>query len=764
MEIDFDEFQENSSTSDIESNIQERLEVLPVNSKVKILNVESASCNDFLMSTLFEQIKELQNALKRQSQHIKSIEESFSKTGEEFKNLKEALKKYFSTDQIDFLMGKKPKWQNSTVQKGLTLRYKLGQNFYDNTFRKFYAPYWPSSTTCARRIKEFKLPVGILKFNIDILGYKFLKFPVAHRVIGLIFDEKAIIPSQQRDYSINEYRGKVTLLPSKKVIEKEGTEPLAKHALVALAVGMDEREKEIVGLQYTAGATDGNAMKNFIFELIIHIETNSTVLVDWIGFDLSPTNASFLKSCGISLSKDNLQYHIQHPARPNDKLYLQSDVGHDEKNIIAKLRLTDVGISYSLVQKFNLSSNKASFNEVKKIYNMQKKMDKIEQPAKKLKQQHMKPNHFETMKQYIASDVLSSDISSTIEFLDIKSANNGKKNTTAWLLQTFLKFHNIFFDKKGWTLENRGKFEEDKGFLLWMTNEFLVNLKFSNCLKCIPGLIMSIRTLVDLADKYFAIGFKRVIPARFLNDAIENIFSLVVDIVKKPTALSIAQALRIISINQFQYNSVKGSYDWDETAENSIDFIGMLKLFLEKEDDDDKDQLSSCSELNVLDKIPNLVTSEMLFDNALKFNVFYCEMCGLFNNFLNSVDCLECKNQLIADDNFENSASKLFKMRQAIEKKARGSNYNQHQLSSELISFAMRLEFVFREICKTCPADDKNFEDYFYLNTDEISMSNAHCFTTSVKLISTFLKMRRNSAVQTYLPHKSIKHASKGLI
>jgi hypothetical protein len=724
-------------------------------SKVSVLSVESYQ-KDTLLNSLFERVSELEKTVKIQEKLI----ESNKSREKEFANLKSTLSKFFEPDQVQFMCGKQVQWSNSTVQKALMLKYKLGRNFYDETFRKHYAPYWPCSKTCENRIKDFKLIPGILKFNVNILGLKMEKLPVEHRTIGIIFDEKAIIPSQQKDFGINEYRGKVTLQPSENVCKKEGNEPLAKHSLVALGVGSPVREKELLGLHYTAGSTDGKAMKEFIFNLIIYVEENTGVKVQWIGMDLSPTNQSMLKACGISLTKDNIIFKISHPHRPYDWLYILSDIAHDEKNIVGFFRGCDVEIAQKFVEQFNLSSNKASFAFVKKVFEIQQDMDL--KPAKKLKLEHLKPSQFDKMKQRIASDVLSSDVSSTIELMDKLSSNDGKKNSTAWLLQILLIFHNIIFDREGWTKDD-GKYQDVKEFLIWMADDFFPNLKFSNKLKCIPGVIMSIRSILEIAEENFKNGVPKFIPAHYLNDAIENIFSLVTQIVKKPTAKSIAEALRIISLKQFQFDPTKGNCGWDSTEPISIDLIGELKLFMDNsgaiediESDDDDDM--------PLVKIDDEVTMISLFDNPVHRQVFYYETSKNFNQFVELIECRSCQNHLIDDSELKPAQSELLELRNVIENFSYGTGELKHRPSADLMTFFLRLEFIFQKLQKCAKMESNKFKITFMENASQVFLPNEHCYSTTTTIISHFLENRRHIVLHKYLPHKSLKNASKSLI
>lgn len=710
---------------------------------------------------LIEENKKLKRKIQLQEKAMKKYKNSFIGQNKKFNRLKKNICKYLRPDQIRFMCGMKPRWTIETIQRGLMLRHKLGRTFYENTFRKDYAPFWPSATTCSEAIKKFKLRAGILKFNVNVLGAKYEKIPENNRRIGLIFDEKSIVPSQQRDYNINEYRGKVTLLPSEGVRKKEGNEPLAKNALVVLAVGMSIRDKEICGLHYTAGCTDGEAQKNFICSLIKYIENNTPCKVDFIGFDLSPTNQMMLNAFGIFLTQTNSSFKVAHPNRPEDDLYLQYDPAHGEKNFVCAFRNGDIEISMRIVEEHNLNSKKACFSEIKKVFNVQKNLEL--QPAKKLKQEHVTPSQYEKMKQHIASEVFSNEVSSAIEFMDKKAVRNGKKNSTAWLLNILLRFHNIIFDTEGWQSDNKEKFKKDKIFLIWMADIFLPNLRFKNALRSIPGLIISIRTMIELTEKYFELGFSKVVPAFFLNDAIENIFSIVGSIIQKPTAVSMANALRIISLRQFQFNPIKGNYGWDPTEPIKINFIGLLKLFAESEEtvaELDSEENETIPIIQVLDEI----TPGMLFDTPLEFNTFYCQVTKFMNTLFNSFDCKKCKIDFVDKSESSTFGAELFAIRQQTAIETHDKEYAIEKLSRDVMIFLMRLEFLYQELKKIIPIDCEKFERIFLINAERLFFPNEHCMKITKKIIEKFIKERRKQALHKYFLHKSNTFASKSLI
>lgn len=136
----------------------------------------STSTSNENIAFLIKSIDGLQDDLKLQtteSNHWKNVAKNLEK---ELKTLKASIKNYLEPDQIAMMSGKKVKWTNKTIKKGLILRYKLGDKFFNNTFRRNYSPF-PEKSTLLPRIKPFKINPGILKLNIRVLGEKMKKIP-----------------------------------------------------------------------------------------------------------------------------------------------------------------------------------------------------------------------------------------------------------------------------------------------------------------------------------------------------------------------------------------------------------------------------------------------------------------------------------------------------------------------------------------------------------------------------------------------------------
>lgn len=723
--------------------------------KCNIQKIENFTANQGIVDSLFKMISEFEKIVKTQKKTIIMWKLRTQRSENQLKKLRMNVGRFFGNDQVDSMVGKKVKWSNATLRKSYILRYKLGKNFYDGTFRKKYAPF-PSAALLNNKIKSFQISPGILEDNIKVLGQKLKSLPPHQRSLSLLLDDKAIMPGFQMNSSTKEYEGKCTLKPSKAIREKEGDDAVATNALVILAVGTYIRFKAIVGLHYTASCTDGDALKDFVIAVAVKVENIAGAFVDSLGFDLGPSNQSMLKSMGINLTASNEQYSIPHPNRPDDILYTKPDDTHSKKNIISAIRKNDIKICASLVEKENLNSNKATFSDVKKIYNIQKNKElKI---AKSLKYEIINPSSYEVMREKTADQVHSIDVTAAIEYFDKKASERGKCNATAFFLKKIRKFHTIITDRRGWSLEPeaaKDKYESDIRYLKYFIEEFIPNVKFSAKLKCINGVKMSIRCLIDLSELHFKRGCEKVIPAFFLTDAIENLFSLVTNIFKKPNVKTFPYALRIISLNQFEFNPIRGNCAWDDTKSANIDF---LQIIMDQNMEDcSKEDEEDPPECEIL--IEDEVTKELIFDDDYDCKVFFCEMATLLNKILISLTCNTCRNNMTASEGNEVSANELFLL-----KEKHGSDSKSHQPSHGLWKFFMMLEYVFQNLCKVKSPDDTQFVDFFINSAIKILVPNEHCYKTSSMIISNFVKERRKMKLHQYMPHKRMQYASKSLI
>lgn len=127
---------------------------------------------------------------------------------------------------------------------------------------------------------------------------------------------------------------------------------------------------------------------------------------------------------------------------------------------------------------------------------------------------------------------------------------------------------NIFFGQYS-RVRRRWKFLEE-------FRDIIDAVTFKSRLKSQTGSIWSSKPFIVLTRKYFQMEMKEVKSSRFLQNALENIFSITDSLQTKPSAQNFIQSLRSVSIKQFAWNPVNGSFAWDHEINTGKCFLDML--------------------------------------------------------------------------------------------------------------------------------------------------------------------------------------------
>lgn len=635
-------------------------------------------------------------------------------------------------DQLKMINGKKKVgWKNESIKKALLIKIHGGKRVLD-LVRNTCFPL-PSAETINRRIKDLEFSSGILLFNLEVLKAKCQYLDSTQRHFGIVFDEKAIVPGLELNNSTKQFVGNITMELPNHIKQQQ----LASHGLVFMAMGVDPRIKEIAAFEFTGSSTCPRAMKSYLFNLIIKIENICNISVDFISLDISPVNCSFLKECGISLSKNNQDYFIQHPNESNRKLFVKPDDIHNIKNMVSGIRKHRIKIAKCLVDRYNLSSSFACFSDINKVYTAQKTSNyKI---APKLTQIVLKPNHYEVMNEKNATQMFSSEVSHAIDLLN---KTNSKKNSMSFILETFQRFYQVTCHSN-WSVENLESYENDVAFLRFLIDDFFNNITFENAyLKSIQAAIMSIRSLISYSQHLFECGLKSIKPSRFLSNAIENLFSLTTAKVSKPSALQFQICLKSISIAGYEQNSVAGSsYSWDEQSEKSeLDFLAMLQntQLDNNQEDNSHDILDGNSdEIELIETItvPDEIDLDAFFNNDLEVIAFEREMLNLSRTYFGLIKCEVCKNMVLLENQF---------------------------MSRVLFDFYKELEYIFTKLSLSVPPNNVKFEEFFFVNIENIN-SFDHCFDVKRLICQRFFKYRLKLTLSSRHIHRVNKFASKSL-
>jgi hypothetical protein len=274
------------------------------------------------------------------------------------------------------------------------------------------------------------------------------------------------------------------------------------------------------------------------------------------------------------------------------------DPVHGAKCIASAVRRGDVTIPLEFVTKYDLKSNKAKMSEVESLLRRQQSM--CYKPGSGLTNSIIKPDHFETMNPNTAHQLMSSDVTTSIDFI-YEERGETKKSGMSFLLEQFDRWTKIMTSST-YSSKDIIKFDADVIFL----EEFIQlidKLKFKNRIRHQSGAVMSTRGVIELVKGYFAMGMEEVKTSRFTQNAIENIFSQTDSFALKPSAIHFMESLRAVTICQAMIKPVRGSaYTWDEREERGTCFLELVTKAVATTNNDDSEELCLLEDFIVSDE------------------------------------------------------------------------------------------------------------------------------------------------------------------
>lgn len=691
---------------------------------------------------IFEE-KSSKNSLKNSRQEVtcqrcvdlrKKLSDSFAEN-EKLKNklnfINNRLKVHFEEDQIKALMGEKvSEWSEATLSKALALKVRGGNNVLDFV-RKEFVPL-PSSRTCNRHLENVPFMSGFQISSMKILAHKIAGLPREKRKFAIVMDEKAITPGMKFDPSSKTFIGKATIQTTAAHLKKN-PEQIATHVLVFQLVGLNVRLKDILGYEFTAGATDGEALAEKLIQAIFIAENTAEVEVCLVGSDMGSDNVSMFGFLDVQINEKEQNHFFIHPHDASRKIYVKPDDVHNLKNIVNALRNHRFKISSSLVSEFNLSSPYAVFNDVIQVFNAQKKSTfKFEE---KLTRVSMNPNHFEKMREKNATAIFTD---STIEAISLMNTSD-KANPTAFVLSWLNKFHTIATSTVGWRKDEQERFNADMEVLTFLSEKFLPSLTViaKNSQRkiyhrCISSSIVSIRCLIELSKFLFSEGAEIVIPSHFLTVSIENLFSIVVSRTKKPNAVEAKQSLRSISLSAYQnvLTNYNGSYRVEKNCPNAPN--GFLQII--------RDSIDNLGSPPVSDD-PIFIADEefdpeTLFKNALEAKAFERETTSFIRQFLLIISCDDCTKFMTFLDNGEIYPTTTIK------------------------DYFLKLESLYRQLSGQINVNDDQFRKLFEESANTYSF-HGHCAAMQSLLVSKFFVFRRKFHFKALINPEAARFASR---
>ena len=238
-----------------------------------------------------------------------------------------------------------------------------------------------------------------------------------------------------------------------------------------------------------------------------------------------------------------------------------------------------------------------------------------------------KPNHFDKMKVSKSKNILSTDVSASLQYLVENEGYHSSYNTTAWFVKQVAKWFALMTSRNptvALSKFNSEKYLETLQFLRDFMDMFRrIKIGVKGIWKpCQTGVLLSTQSILDLQDLFLnKKNYKFLLTARFSQDCLENLFSCLRSIQPIPNALQFKTNLKLVCIAQYLKNSSNTNYDQDDR-----EFLGDLLDF-------SKVQCTSNSpydeELELCEEFDN---SEIFLGNTEQ-NCLY-NIAGTYNNIL----------------------------------------------------------------------------------------------------------------------------------
>lgn len=172
--------------------------------------------------------------------------------------------------------------------------------------------------------------------------------------------------------------------------------------------------------------------------------------------------------------------------------------------------------------------------------------------------------------------------------------------------------------------------------------------------------------------------------SRFLQNAIENVFSVLDSFGTKPSAVRFTHNLRAFSVTQFTSDPIKGSYMWDENEASGRECF--LKLLAKDTTSHAEELAEDVVELQVDFHVPEQVSTDDFFKTSIEINSFFFAISHLLQQTLKSIKCQNCISVMVTRCLDENEMNKLKRMRNDYSseptKEVLDTSYNSSTFSS----------------------------------------------------------------------------------
>jgi len=521
--------------------------------------------------------------LEKENRRLQAQIDELSKKLEKTENAYESAKKEkeeekawwhgkFGADQIAAALTGNSRgrpWSLDSVIKSIKVRASGGSAAL-KTASKVLFPL-AGERTVQRRTEHIKFEPGVQHQILDAFGKELETFEDDDLDCLIYFDDMSTKSRRCWDPGTHSFIGQVTL---------PNVDGLATKATVFVIAGVRRKWKVTSAWHLVPDEGCPDQIAEVILELL---QKALDLKLNVLGIVCDMGNRAALKKLGFSFQKDNMIYRIPHPLDPSRQLFCFPDMVHLYKSLKECLvNNGEITLSQEIVEKYNLPSNVVKFEDIEFIRDFQKERELKFVP--KLNDKETSNHHFRKMNLPNAKCMLDDKVGATLDFLVYCGETGDESSTTAWFVRLLNRWFKLVTSRNLQLALSKRNVEAYKKAIadLQKVTEVMRGIRVNGLWKVVQThIIMATEAILEIQEILLRKdGYSFLELGRFLQDIVENLFSLVRRITSTPTAVEFKYSLKRIVLGQFSYHVRKSSYEADDRTEA----VGLQHLLQSKEE------------------------------------------------------------------------------------------------------------------------------------------------------------------------------------
>jgi len=234
-----------------------------------------------------------------------------------------------------------------------------------------------------------------------------------------------------------------------------------------------------------------------------------------------------------------------------------------------------IKLSDDIVGTYNLPSNTVRFDHIRFVSEYQEEMDLKFVP--KLDTKELQANHFRKMYVPNANCVMNDKVAATLDLLAYCGDAEEECRTTAWFIRKINRWFKLVTSRSLSLALSRHN--EDAYIKAIQDLKFVVtlmeNVDFGEWKVVQTHIIMATKSILAIQEILLSkSGYNYLMLGRFLQDLVENIFSILRAICATPSALQFKYSLKRIVLGQFSFHVRKSCYG----ADDRLEAVGLRQL------------------------------------------------------------------------------------------------------------------------------------------------------------------------------------------